>query len=94
MIDLEVTSVLRGLRRRGALAPDVAESAIHNLARWPLERAAHRHLLPRCWELRSNLSTHDAAYVALAELLQAPLLTADVRMSRARGLRCTVEVVG
>lgn len=51
-----------------------------------------RALWPRAWELRTNLSAYDALYVALAEQLNAPLLTADARLARAPGLRCVVEL--
>jgi predicted nucleic acid-binding protein len=50
-------------------------------------------LLSRCWELRENLTIYDAAYVALAELLQADLLTADGRLAAAPGPRCGIEVL-
>ena len=50
-------------------------------------------LLDRVWELRDNLSASDASYVALAERLDCPLLTADARLSRAPGVRCTITVV-
>jgi len=50
-------------------------------------------LLARCWELRDNLTIYDAAYVALAEALQAPLLTGDRRLARATGPRCAIEVM-
>jgi predicted nucleic acid-binding protein len=59
----------------------------------PLERAAHRPLLTRCWELRENVSVYDAAYVALAEALDVVLLTADARLVRAPGIRCRVELL-
>lgn len=59
----------------------------------PLRRAPHRVLLPRCWSLRENLTIYDASYVALAEELNVVLLTADVRLSRAPGLRCRVEAL-
>jgi predicted nucleic acid-binding protein len=51
-----------------------------------------RSLWPRAWELRTNLSAYDALYVALAEQLDAPLVTADARLARAPGLRCVVEL--
>ncbi len=50
-------------------------------------------VLPRCWELRDNLSSYDAAYVALAEVLECSLLTADSRLGSAPGLRCQLEVL-
>jgi Predicted nucleic acid-binding protein, contains PIN domain len=50
-------------------------------------------LLDRVWELRDNLSAYDASYVALAELLDCNLLTADARLSRAPGIRCSITLV-
>ena len=50
-------------------------------------------MLDRVWELRDNLSAYDAAYVALAEIIDCPLVTADARLSRAPGLRCAVTVL-
>lgn len=91
--DLEVTSVLRGLERAGRLGPRHAELALADLADLPLRRAPHAPLLPRCWELRHNLTPYDAAYVALAELLGATLLTGDGRLARSNGPRCDIEVL-
>jgi predicted nucleic acid-binding protein len=51
-------------------------------------------LLARCWELRDNFTVYDAAYVALAEVLDAPLVTADSRLGRAPGTTCQIEVLG
>ncbi len=59
------------------------------IALWPLEVVR-----ARVWELEDNLSSYDAAYVALAEHLGAPLLTGDARIGRAPGPRCAIEVVG
>lgn len=58
-----------------------------------LDRAPHGPLLSRCWELRGNLSVHDAAYVASAEATDAPLLTADSRLAAPPGPRCTCELL-
>jgi predicted nucleic acid-binding protein len=54
-------------------------------------RVPHHPLMPRCWDLRHNLTPYDAAYVALAELLDATLLTTDLRLARASGIRCEIE---
>ncbi len=89
IIDLEVMSVWRrtlGDERRAALA-------LADLADLPLRRASHRALLPRCWELRHNLTPYDASYVALAEALQTTLLTADARLAHAPGIRCALELI-
>jgi predicted nucleic acid-binding protein len=93
LIDLEVASVVRRLCRSGRLAAGRAGSVLTDLAGLGFERVSHRPLLPRCWELRENLTPYDAAYVAVAEAFDAPLLTADARLAAAPGLRCTVEVL-
>lgn len=94
LIDLEVASVFR----RQLLARDLdarrAGLALDDLVSLPMRRVPHRRLLGRCWDLRENLTLYDAAYVALAEVLDLVLVTADVRLSRAPGLRCQVEVLG
>ncbi len=94
LIDLEVVSVWRRQRRTGKLDGRRAAQALADLAALPLQRAPHRPLLARCWELCDNLTSYDAAYVALAEGLEASLLTGDGRLSRAAGPRCRVEVLG
>lgn len=93
LIDLEVSSVLRRLLRAGQLPTRRAELALSDLDALPLRRMSHRPLLRRCWSLRENLTSYDAAYVALAETLGVVLVTADVRVSRAPGLHCEVEVL-
>jgi predicted nucleic acid-binding protein len=69
-----------------------ARLALDDLAALPARRAPHRPLLPRCWELRDNLTVYDAAYVALAEALKATLLTGDRRLARASGPKCPIEI--
>ena len=89
VIDLEVASAWRRTltdERRASLA-------LVDLAGLPMSRASHLPLLPRCWELRHNLTPYDAAYVALAEALDVPLLTADVRLAHAPGIRCVVDLL-
>jgi len=93
LIDLEVVSVLRRQLSIGKLDARRARLALDDLLDLPVQRAPHRPLLRRCWELRDNLSVYDAAYVALAEALDAPLVTADARLARAVGVRCAVEVL-
>lgn len=94
LVDLEVMSALRRLLAAGRLDARRAALALEGLADLPLARASHRRLLPRVWELRDNVTPYDAAYVALAEALDAELLTADVRLASAPGLRCSVSVLG
>lgn len=94
LIDLEVTSAFRGYVRGGVLDRRRADLAMDDLASMPMRRVSHRPLLPRCWELRDNVTPYDAAYVALAEMLQVILLTGDGRLARSTGLRCRIEVIG
>jgi predicted nucleic acid-binding protein len=89
IIDLEITSVWR----RTLTDERRAELALEDLAELPLRRAPHLSLLPRCWELRHNLTPYDASYVALAEALGVTLLTADLRLARAPGIRCHVATL-
>ena len=93
LIDLEVTSVLRRRAHAGSLDQRRAALALRDLRDLPLHRAPHLPFLPRCWELRDNLTPYDAAYVALAEVLEVVLLTADRRLAGAPGLRCSVELL-
>ncbi|CAN5182787.1 hypothetical protein BH20ACT9_BH20ACT9_24010 [soil metagenome] len=93
LIDLEVVSVVRRQLRNGDLETRRAELALADLIDLPLRRVPHRRLLGRCWEMRRNLTVYDAAYVALAELLDLVLVTADARLSKAPDLRCRIEVL-
>lgn len=83
----------RGLIRGGHLDARRVELALADLRALPIERVDHTALLPRCWELRDNLTIYDAAYVALAEALQVPLLTGDRRLASSKGPRCVIEGV-
>ena len=93
LIDLEVASVLRRQHSVGRLDLRRARLALDDLLDLPIQRVPHRALLRRCWELRDNLSVYDAAYVALAETLDTPLVTAYGRLAKAPGVKCTVEVL-
>jgi predicted nucleic acid-binding protein len=93
LIDLEVAQVLRRYRLAGELSDSRAENAFDDLAALPLQRYPHDMLLPRIWELRHNATAYDAAYLALAEALDAPLLTRDRRLAASRGHRARIEVV-
>ncbi len=93
LIDVEVAQVLRRYVRNTELDEPRARASIQLLGALPLERYHHEPLLPRMWELRENLTAYDAAYVALAEGLRAPLLTCDARLARAPGLRAAIEVI-
>lgn len=93
LLDFEVISAWRHLAARGELDDRRVGLAMVDLAALRIERVRHGPLLPRCWELRANLSVYDAAYVALAEAMDAPVLTADRRLAAAPGIRCPVEVL-
>jgi len=93
LVDLEVVSVLRRLHRAGGLDARRGTLAVQDLHDLPFDRVPHRALVQRCWELRGNFTAYDAAYVALAEALDVPLMTADQRLASAPGLPCVVETI-
>jgi predicted nucleic acid-binding protein len=93
LLDVEVVHALRANVRRGHLGAERAARAVTDLARSGIVRVPHRRLLRRMWELRDDVSAYDAAYVALAEALGVPLVTADARLASAPGIRCDVEVL-
>ena len=92
LLDVEFVQVLRRLVRQGIVNPGRAELAIEDLLALRITRHAPVLLLRRIWRLRQNLTAYDAAYVALAEELRAPLITRDQRMGAAAGHRAAVEV--
>jgi predicted nucleic acid-binding protein len=92
LIDPELLSVLRRVVASGAMTAQRGAQAVTDLIDIPLQRVSHRPLIHRCWELRNIVSSYDACYVALAEILDVTLLTADRRLANAPGLRCPVEL--
>jgi predicted nucleic acid-binding protein len=90
---IEVFSSVRGLVLGAKLGEERARQAVQTLAVLTVAPVSINDLLSRMWDLRGNVSAYDAAYVAAAELHDAPLLTADARLARAGGLRCQVRVV-
>lgn len=93
LADSEIVHALRSQVLRGDLEATAAGRAIGVWGRLGLARVAVHGVLGRVWELRENLSAYDATYVALAEALEVPLVTADGRLARAPGPRCTITVV-
>lgn len=93
LADSEIVHALRGQVHRGDVDAADAERAVATWARLGMERVPVVGLLERIWELRENLSAYDATYVAVAEALDAPLLTADARLARAPGVTCPITVV-
>lgn len=92
LLDLEVLQVLR----RYTLSADMdllrAEEAIEDLGDLPILRYPHQPFSYRIWELRDNLTAYDAAYVAMAEILNAPLLTRDARLAETPGHAASIEL--
>ena len=93
LLDLEVAQVLRRQRRAGVIDEARGRRVLDNLRALGIARYAHDIFLPRIWQLRDSVTAYDAAYLALAETLAAPLLTLDERLSRSRGHRARVELV-
>ncbi|MGI8939276.1 MAG: type II toxin-antitoxin system VapC family toxin [Iamia sp.] len=93
LADVEALAVLRKRWIAGDLDDRRFASAVTDLADLPLPRVPARPLLERMGELRRNLTAYDATYVALAEVLDAELVTADARLSRAPGVLCPIRVL-
>lgn len=93
ILDVEVFGVVRREHQRGRLDRTEATQAVEDLEAWPGERYGHRLLLSRAWGLRDTVRGWDAMYVALAEALEATLITADRRLASAPGPECRIEVV-
>ena len=93
LLDVEVAQVIRRYAANGEIDSERGRAAFADLADFPLRRYSHDFLLPRVWDLRNNLSAYDAVYVALAEALDAPLLTRDQRLAAAPGHHALVELV-
>ncbi|HTV57691.1 MAG TPA: type II toxin-antitoxin system VapC family toxin [Candidatus Baltobacteraceae bacterium] len=93
LLDVEVAQVLRRYVREKIIGAQRGQEALDDLADLPLSRYPHDFLIPRVWELRATLTAYDAVYVALAEALDAPLLTCDGKIASASGHSADVEVV-
>ncbi len=93
VVDVEVFGVVRREHLHGRLDRTEAAQALEDLEDWPGERFGHRLLLDRAWRLRDTVRGWDAMYVALAEALDATLVTTDGRLAAATGPTCPIEVV-
>ena len=93
LIDIETTQVLRRHVANGAIDAKRGREAIQDVATLALRRYGHESLLPRVWEMRDNLTAYGAVYVALAQALDAPLLTCDRRLAAAAGHRARIEAM-
>lgn len=93
LIDVETIAVLRKRWQRGTLTEERLNTAVSHLLQLDFERVPTRRLVRRAIELRANVSVYDGCYVAVAELLNCELLTADARLAAAPGPHCTIRVL-
>ena len=93
LLTIEVLQVLRRFTARSAISASRAEAALADLMALDVEYWDHEAFLPRVWALRGNLTAYDAIYVALAEGLDAPLVTTDGRLGGSPGHRAQVDVI-
>lgn len=93
LVDVETVSVLRRRWRAGDLTARRFRSAVTDLISLPIVRFPTGPLMIRAYELRSNVTPYDATYVALAEGLSCPLVSADRRLAQAPGIRCDVDIL-
>lgn len=92
VLDVEVAHALRRCALHGDIDERQGNDALADLAVMSIERHGHQPLLERIWQLRHNLTAYDAAYLALAETLGAPLLTRDAALASAGGHHARVEL--
>lgn len=93
LLDVEVAQVIRRYWLNGDISAARGGEAITDLADLPITRMQHGPLLPRVWQLRSNATAYDATYLALAEALDAVLITRDEALRQVPRTRATVEVL-
>ena len=93
LIDVEVAQVLRRYALAGTLGADRGAEALEDLADFPIARYLHQPFLFRMWELRHDVTAYDAAYLALAEALDAPLVTRDAKLASSTGHRVRIDLV-
>ncbi len=91
LLAVEVTQVLRRYVATQSITSELARAALDDLTALDIDRYAHEPFLDRVWELRDNLTAYDAVYLALAEVLECPLLTFDSRLAASPGHRASVE---
>lgn len=93
LIDIEVAQTLRQFVFHGVMSPRRARDALDDLVDLDLERHHHDMLLPHIWRLRNNLTAYDAAYVALAEILPATLLTCDRAFAASPAVTARIHLI-
>lgn len=93
LLDVEIAQILRRYALAHAFGAGRGEEALEDLADFPISRYPHQPFLFRMWELRHNLTAYDAAYIALAETLAAPLVTRDAKLASAAGHKARIELM-
>ncbi len=93
LLDVEVAQVLRRYVASGQVKAERAQQALQHFLDLPIQRYPHDFLLGRVWELRDTFTAYDAIYIALAEALDAPLVTCDRRLGKASGHSAVLEVI-
>jgi predicted nucleic acid-binding protein len=93
LLDVEVAQVLRRYALAGTFGADRGAEALEDLADFPIARYPHQPFLSRIWELRHNVTAYDAAYLALAEALVAPLVTRDAKLASTTGHQARIELI-
>lgn len=93
LVDVETVSVLRKRWLSRTLTDQRFDAAVAHLRQLQFERVPTLRMMRRAFELRANVSAYDACYVALAEMLECELVTADGRLARAPGPRCAIRIL-
>ena len=93
LFDAEVVQVIRGAWLDDDIGDEAGEMAISFLRAFPITRHSHEPFIERAWALRNNVTAYDAMYVALAESLDAPLITRDRRLARSSGHSARIEFI-
>ena len=93
LIDIEVTQTLRRLASLKEITAARGKQCLEDHLALNIKRAEHGHLLERVWTLRDSLTAYDAAYVVLAEILDAPLVTCDAKLSRSHAHKARIQLI-
>ena len=93
LLDIEVTHALRRLVQREEITTLRAEQGLEDFSQMLVDRHDHQPLTGRIWQLRESLTAYDGAYVALAEALEAPLLTCDGKLAHSHGHQAKIELI-
>lgn len=94
LVDIEVASSIRRAVRSGTVGGPAAIAALTALGAMAVERYPHGPFLPRIHQLRHSITSYDAAYIALAEALDAELVTCDAKLAGANGHRARIRLIG